>query len=133
MARFRVHCDDGGIVVGWLLKLTLVLLIVGVLLYDGVSIAFTKVTTSDDARYIALGASEAIVLQRADDERAIQAATDRADSRGVTLGEKDIVIQDDGSVRVRVRRTANTLVAYRIGPLDSFIRTDETYTTPPLR
>lgn len=133
MARSCLRCDDGGIVVGWLLKLTFTLLVLGVLLYDGVSIAYTKVTTSDDARYIALGASEAIVLQRADEEQATQAAIDRADSRGVMLGEKDIVIDDDGSVRVRVRRTANTLVAYRIGALDRFTRTDETYTTPPLR
>lgn len=133
MARSRLHCDEGGIVTGWLLKLTFALLVLGVLAYDGISVAYTKVATSDDARYIAQGASEAIVLQRADDDTAILAAEDRAQSRGVTLGKKDVVIGDDGSVRVHVSRTANTLVAYRIGALDRFTRTDETYTTPPLR
>lgn len=133
MATSRLHCDDGGIVTGWLLKLTFTLLVLGVLAYDGISVAYTRVATSDDARYIAQGASEAIVLQRADDEQAILAAQDRAQSRGVTLGKKDVVIADDGSVRVHVGRTANTLVAYRISALDRFTRTDETYTTPPLR
>ena len=133
MANSRHRCDEGGIVTGWLLKVTLALMVLGILAYDGVSLAYTKVATSDDARYIAQGASEAIVLQRADDEHAIKAAEDRAESRGVTLGAKDIVIAEDGSVRVHVTKTANTLIASRFGALDKYTRTDETYTTPPLR
>ena len=125
--------EGGGIVLGWLFKITLVLLLLGIVAYDFVSIAYTKVTTSDDARYIALGASEAIVLQRADEEQAIAMARDRADTRGVTLGKKDVLIDDDGSITVHVSRTANTVIAYHFGSLDQFTHVDETYVTPALR
>lgn len=129
------HTNDatGGIVVGWLLKVTLVLLLLGIVAYDVVSIAYSRVAASDDARYIALGASEAIVLQRADDEDAIQMARERAESRGVTLKDKDIKIADDGTVTVHVTRTADTLVAYHFGALDRFTAIDETYSTPALK
>ncbi len=117
---------------GWLLKVTLVLLLLGVVAYDVVSIAYANVTASDDARYIALGASEAIVLQGADEEQAIEMARDRADTRGVMLGKNGVLIDDDGSVTVHVSRTANTVVAYHFGALDRFTHVDETYVTPPL-
>lgn len=129
----RTDGDTGGIVVGWLLKVALVLLLVGIVAYDVVSIAYSRVAASDDARYIALGASEAIVLQRAKDEDAIQLARERAESRGVTLKDKDITIDDDGSVTVHVTRTADTLVAYHFGALDQFTAIDETYRTPALK
>lgn len=133
MTRPALTRADGGIVVGWLLKVTLVLLLVGVVAYDVVSIAYSRVAASDDARYIALGASEAIVLQRADDEEALKMAMERAEARGVSLKEKDVTIDDDGSVTVHITRTADTLVAYRISALDQFTEVDETYQTPALK
>lgn len=133
MLGSRLRSDGGGIVVGWLLKLVVVLMLVGIVAYDLVSISYTKVMTSDDARYIAQGASEAIVLERADDDQAIALAQDRADTRGVVLDKNDIIIAKDGSVTVHVARTANTLVARHVGPLDPFVHVDETYQTAALR
>ena len=124
--------DRGGIVVGWLLKIVLVIAVVGLVAYDLVAIAYAKVTTSDDARYIALGASEAIVLQHADDAEAIAMARSRAESRGVVLGKKDVVITPDRVVTVHVHRTADTLFVSRIGPLQRYGTVDETYSTPAL-
>ncbi len=118
---------------GWLLKITLVLLLIGVVAYDVVSVSYSRVSASDDARYIALGASEAMVLQRADEAEAVSMARERADTRGVVLRDKDIRIADDGAVTVRVSRTADTLVAYHLSALDQFTRVDETYTTSALR
>lgn len=133
MRRPSLRRADGGIVLGWLLKVTLVLLIVGVIAYDVVSVAYSRVAASDDARYIALGASEAIVLQRADNAEAVQMAQERAESRGVPLKPKDITIDPDGTVTVHVSRTADTLVAYHFSALDRFTAIDETYRTPALK
>lgn len=133
MDRSLQRADRGGIVVGWLLKLTVVLLLVGIAAYDLISITYTRVTTADDARYIAMGASEAIVLQRADDAAAMAVARERAESRGVTLGKKDLDVADDGSVTVRVRRIADTAVVTHIGPLQHFTQIDEVFTSPTIR
>ncbi len=132
MASARARDERGGIVVGWLLKIVLVIGLIGLVAYDLVSIAYTKVATSDDARYIALGASEAIVLTHADDAEAIEMARTRAESRGVTLGKKDIVISPDRTVSVHVHRVANTLFVSRIGPVQKYGVIDETYSTPAL-
>lgn len=133
MARSRLRTDGGGIVLGWLLKLTVVLLLVGIVAYDVVSVSYAKVATSDDARYIALGASEAIVLQRADNEKAISVARDRAETRGVTLTDDDISISRDGVVTVTVQRDADTLIASRIGPLEPYTHVTETFVTPAIK
>ncbi len=133
MRRSRPLDDRGGIVVGWLLKLVVVLALIGILAYDLVSVAYTKVMTSDDARYIALGASEAIILQRADADEAIAVAADRAESRGVVLADDDIVVAKNGSVTVHVERTPHTLVTHYVGPLEPVIHAEETYVTPALR
>lgn len=133
MNATMLHADRGGIVVGWLLKLTLVLVAVGLIAYDGIAIAYNKVSVSDDASYIARGASEAIILERASDEEAVEVARQRAVERGVTLGKKDVVITSDGSIQVHVRRVPDTLIVKRIGPLQPYVVADETYSTPALQ
>lgn len=124
--------DRGGIVVGWLLKIVVVIAAIGLVAYDLVSIAYAKVATSDDARYIAMGASEAIVLDHADNAEAVEMARARAESRGVTLGKKDVVISPDRTVTVSIHRTANTLFVSRIGPLQKYGVINESYATPAL-
>lgn len=116
-------------VLGWLLKIVVVLLLVGLAAHELVAIALARVTTADDTSYIARGASEAIVLRNATSEEAILVARERARSRGVKLGRDDITVTKDGAVTVHVHQTADTLFVHWIGPLQQFGEVDETYTT----
>ena len=45
--------DRGGIVLGWLMRVTIVLVLMGVLAFDVFSLAYTNVTTVDDAGIVA--------------------------------------------------------------------------------
>ena len=48
--------DSGSIVLGWLTKLVVVLLLVGVVLFDFVSVGVARMTASDDANTAAQAA-----------------------------------------------------------------------------
>lgn len=132
VSRIRAE-ERGGIVVGWLLKLVLVLAIVGILAYDVISIAYGRVLATDDARSIARAASDAMILNRADAKEAVQIGQQRADARGVELKSGGITVAKDGSVTVVVHREVPTLVTYRIGPLTKYTIIDESYSTPAIR
>lgn len=133
MARVAPRNDDGGIVVGWLLKLFLVFALVGIVLYDTVAITYGKVAAADDARTIARSASDAMVVRNADDDKAIKVARNRAASQGITLEDDAITVAKDGSVTVHIQRDISTIAVYRIGPIADLSVADESYTTPALK
>lgn len=130
VSRNRITNDSGGIVVGWLVKVVLVLAVLGIVSYDVVAIAYSRVTAADDARSIARAASEAMIVDRVTPTDALNLAEERAESRGVVVGKGDIVVAKDGSVTVHVHREVPTLVTQRIGPLAKFTVVDETYRSP---
>jgi hypothetical protein len=108
--------DRGGIVLGWLTKLTVVLAIAGIGLFDAISIGSTKATIADQGTYAAREASE--VWDRTQDiqqtyDAAVASATGQ-DSRN-TIAPKSFRVDGDGTVYLVIGREAPTLVLYRWG------------------
>lgn len=118
---------------GWLVKLALILAVVGVIAYDAFAIAYNHVATSDDARSVADAASDVLILKNASKKVAIESAEERAESRGVDFSVDELIINRDGSVQVTVHRSVDTIVTKYLGPLSDYTTSTQTYTTAPLR
>lgn len=108
--------DRGDIVVGWLTKLVVVLGLLGVVMFDAVSVGTATVSVQDDANTAATLASEAYFSSRNVDT-AFAVAVRFAEDEGHTLDVADFEVSEDGGVRLRLQREATTLVMFRIGPL----------------
>lgn len=111
--------DSGSIVLGWLTKLIVVIAIVGVALFDTLSIAAARLGASDDANT----AAEAAVTSYHTSHNvqvAYQAAVDTLPSDSESLPPQQFVVEPDGSVNLVLVRTTTTLVAHRIGPLKKY-------------
>ena len=109
--------ERGAIVMGWLAKLVAVLAVVGLLGFDLVAIAASHVTLEDHANRAAEAAN-----REWNETRNVQASYDAA--AAVALREHaeipvaDFTIAPDGTVQLRLTRTATTLVVQHIGPLE---------------
>jgi phosphoribosylformimino-5-aminoimidazole carboxamide ribonucleotide (ProFAR) isomerase len=108
---------------GWLLKLVVAFVVVGVIVYDGASIVSNFFTLDNKATEIAVDLSTAITSREVGptetlklEERAKQSAKE---SGARVLG---VEVAKDGSVTVRLRRRADTLVVGRIGPIEGWAR-----------
>jgi hypothetical protein len=110
-----VHDDRGTIIVGWLAKLAIVLTVVGVLGFDMVSVAVTKVGAADDASNAARAGAVAYADSRGNVTTAYAAALAYAEQHDATIDPHDFVVQPDGTVTVKVVKTATTMVLYRSG------------------
>lgn len=117
--------DAGGIVIGFLLKIALTLVVVGVVCFDLVSVGVSRVALEDQA---ATAARSAATQWR--DSHNLQAAIDAAQ---VTAAEADpgnlvepnsFAVDADGSVSLSVSRTARTFVAHHVPQLRDWIRLD---------
>ncbi|HEX8001554.1 MAG TPA: hypothetical protein VF519_02545 [Mycobacteriales bacterium] len=107
--------ERGSIIVGWLTKVALVITIVGILGFDAISVATTKMSAADDAQQAARAGADAWVDTRGDVEEAYRAALGYAEKHGGSIDPKDFVVAEDGTVRVRVVKNATTLIFYRNG------------------
>lgn len=107
--------DDGGIVLGWLSKIAIVLGVLGLVLFDAISIGSTAVTLSDQGGYAARQASETWA-----ESKSIQQAYDAAVATAVeenphnTVATKSFSIDPDGTVHLTVAREAATLLVFRL-------------------
>jgi len=110
-----VHDDRGTIIVGWLTKVALALTVLGVLGFDMVSVAVTKVGAADDASRAAKLGAVAYADSRGNVNTAYAAALAYAEEHNATIDPKDFVVQPDGTVTVKVVKTATTMVFYRTG------------------
>jgi hypothetical protein len=124
--------ESGGIVLGWLWKVVAALVIVVVVGYDSVAIAYNSVATSDAARSVARAASDARLIDRSTKAQAIAAAEETAHAKGVILDPKDVVFGSNGSIQVTVSRSVDTLVAHWFGPLEEWATAVEVYNTKPV-
>ena len=107
--------ERGSIIVGWLTKVALVLTLVGIVGFDLVSVATTRVSAADDATHAARAGATTYADTRGDVQAAYRAALSYAEERNGTIEPKDFVVEADGTVRVKVVKTATTLVLYRAG------------------
>lgn len=125
--------DHGGIISGWLVKLAVSLAVVGVLLFDAVSIGSTAVGLTDTAVAAARDAADA-AEGTGDPGLAYPAALATAVEQN-PLNEVDpagVALLPDGSAVVTVRRTAPTLVVSRIPWIAGWAHRSATDTAAPL-
>jgi hypothetical protein len=125
--RARLTSDRGDVLMGWLVKISLVLGILGIGLFDAISIGSTSVTIADQGSDAARQASE--VWQGSKDlqktyDAAVEAA--RADNPHNAVATKDFLVDPDGTVHLTVTRTAATIVVRRIGPIRAWAQVHHT-------
>ena len=111
--------DSGSMVIGWLVKVAAVLTIIGIIGFDGVSMAVSHLNAQDDANSAASAAAETW-QQTHNVQQALQSAIDAAGSND-TVVAKTLVIDNDGTVHLSVQRHATTLLMYRLGPLKKYV------------
>jgi hypothetical protein len=110
--------DRGDIILGWLAKVVVTLALLGLLAFDLISIGWTKVSLTDQAKTAALSASatwqQSHNLQKAYDAALAQATEDNPANSVETDG---FAIDKDGTVHLRLDREAETIVVSRVGPI----------------
>lgn len=108
--------DRGDIILGWLVKLVVVLGVLGLVGFDVLSVTTNRISLSDDGTTAAMAASDAYGSSH--NSRAAYAAADQsAKDAGATLETTGFQVLRDGTVFLTLHRTAKTLVIKRIGPL----------------
>ena len=123
--------DNGSIVIGWLTKLMVATAIIGLALFDTLSIGAAKLGASDDANTAAEAAS-ADFRQNHNVQSAYQVALDSLPSDSETIPAREFVVEPDGTVELVLHRTTTTLVAHKIGPLKQYtFVTVHAVATPP--
>lgn len=114
--RPTLSSDRGDIVLGWLTRVTVVLAIAGVALFDAISVGSTKASVADDGSYAAREASatwdETKDIQATYETAVRVAEEENAENKVLTKG---FTVDQDGTVHLVVSRTAQTLVLYRWG------------------
>jgi hypothetical protein len=111
--------DSGSIVLGWLTKLMVLLLLIGVVLFDFVSVGVARMSAADDANTAASAASDEWEHSH-NVQLAYNAAVNALSNPAERILTRGFVVNPDGSVQLLLRRDSTTLVAYRIGPLKKY-------------
>jgi hypothetical protein len=108
--------DRGDIVMGWLTKLTVIMAMVGVVLFDAISVGTTTASVADQGTSAALEASA--TWDQTKDVQASYAAAVASATESNPLNELDpqtFTIDPDGTVHLTVTRDAKTLILYHWG------------------
>ena len=111
--------DRGSIVIGWLTKLVVVLAVVGVIMFDVVSVSAARVGAEDDASQAAESAGFEWRSTH-DVQQSYQAALDSLPSDSESIPAKSFVIDSSGTVHLTVHRLTRTMLVQHIGPLKHF-------------
>jgi hypothetical protein len=117
--------DRGDVVLGWLVKITLVLAVLGIVAFDGISIATARLSVEDQGNEAARTASE--TWERTHDANASYASASAAATEANPLNEidpKSFRLDPDGTAHLTITREAATIVAHHIGPLRTFCTVD---------
>jgi hypothetical protein len=113
--------DRGGIVLGWLMRVTIVLVLMGVLAFDVFSLAYTNVTTVDDAGIVAGTGAQSLIENPHDQKAARTVSVTQAEDLGVRMRTKDWWVDESGEVHVTVSRDAKTLALHYIPQLQKYL------------
>lgn len=126
----RIRGDRGDIVLGWLAKLTVTLVLLGVMLFDAVALGLMRLQAAEDAD-VAARAAAASWKAVPDVQKAYDAALLTVEP-GDTLPVAGFLLDPvDGSVELKLRRTADTLVVEKVGPLREYATATATGTGLP--
>lgn len=112
----RLHRDEHGFLTAFMIRTAVVLVLLGLVVVDGGAVIFTRLQSQDIAETAAAVAAGAYKESR-DRRIAIQAAeTAVADKdRNARLIRRSVVFGQDGTVRLRVRKRAPTVVVQHLG------------------
>jgi hypothetical protein len=113
--------DRGGIVLGWLLRVSAVLLVLGVIGFDVMSLAYTNVTTVDDASIVAGTGAMVLLEEPGAYEAAREESLQVAEDLGVRMRVKDWWIDEAGEVHVTVSRRAHSLALQHVPQLERYL------------
>ncbi len=105
--------ERGDIVTGWLTRVVLVLAVVGVIGFDGVTVGMASVSAQDQANTAAQVARDNFA-QNHDVEQAYQAALASAHGSDVAdvIRPADFSVTKDGDVTLHLSRQIHTVVAH---------------------
>jgi hypothetical protein len=116
--------DRGDIVLGWLTKLVVILGVLGLFAFDGISLAQARFQAADRATTAASAAADDYKLNH-DVQKAYNAAFATV-SGGDTIETKTFAVGTDGTVTLRLHHEATTLIVQRIGPMKKWADAVET-------
>ncbi len=97
-------------ITGWLTRLIVVITLVAIALFDGLSIVGAHFQASDDAQSAAQAAS--LTFQQQHSTAAALEAAKQALSGGDKVVPGSFAVQPDGTVTLKVRRTASSIVLH---------------------
>lgn len=113
----RIHSDERGIVVGFLVRIILVMVLAGLVVEEGGQIVVAQVRAQGAARAGAQAAADAWAGKHdAEAARRAAVAAARASNDGAKV--ESVSIAANGEVTVRVREVAHTTVIQRVGFLE---------------
>ena len=109
----RAHSDQRGAVSNWFVQLLIVVIVVGLIIYEAVALAFTTVRVDDLAREVARSARDEYRS-----EQSLDSARARAEELAADRDATVIRLDTEGDVLiVTLEKDANTLLVHRIPPL----------------
>lgn len=113
-ATLRSVDERGGIIVGWLTRLTLVFGVAGIFLFDAISVGSTAMQLSDTGTLAAREASE-VWQQTGNVQTAYDAAVAQAKEQNEAnvIPPKSFTIDAENTVHLTIRRTAPSLLLHR--------------------
>jgi hypothetical protein len=113
--------ERGDIVLGWITKLVVGFALAGVVLFDAMSVGTTMSTVADQGSTAARQASETWSSTRNLQKAYLAAQATATESNALNvIDPKTFRVDPDGTIHLKISRTATTLVLYRIGPLKHF-------------
>jgi len=113
----RARRDDvGAVVLGWFTKLVLVLGVLGLLGFDGISLLRTDFSAADQASTTASAAADAYKSSH-DVQLSYNAALAAVAGNGDTIETTTFAVAPTGAVSLVLHRTAATLWMKDVGPL----------------
>jgi hypothetical protein len=120
----RVNGDRGDVVLGWLTKLVVILGLLGLVAFDGISLAQARFQAADHATTAASAAADDYKSNH-DLQKAYNAAYATVTGND-TIETKTFQVATDGTVTLRLHHEATTLILNHISPLKHWADAVET-------
>jgi hypothetical protein len=126
-----IRADERGIVMDWLVKVVIGIAVFGVILFDAGSIAVNYFNLDSAANDVAIAVSTTVGTSSqardytADEIYRLAKSEVEAESGGVANArvlKEGTEISQEGIVRIRLRRVADTLIVERIGAIQKWAR-----------
>ena len=124
------HSDRGDVVLGWLTKLAACTAVVGLIGFDAVSLSATQFQAEGRAQTAVRAAVESYRTDK-DVQRSYDAALRTVVADGDSIDTEGYTIGADGSVTLRLRSQAPTLLVEKVPPLRRWTEVTRTVTARP--